>query len=524
MENKKKLTALIILDGFGYTTEEHGNAVRIQGIKNIRALKQKYPHTLINASGLDVGLPDGQMGNSEVGHTNIGAGRIVFQDLTRIFLAAKDGSLAKNPAIVGAIENCKKHDSALQLWGLLSDGGVHSHIEHLYSLIEIARDAGLKKVYIHCFTDGRDVPIDSGIDFVRALEAKLRELDCGKIATVMGRFYAMDRDNNYDRVEKAYNAMVLGEGLKYESAEQAVLEAYARDPKKDEFIIPSVITENGEPVATVKPNDSVIFFNFRPDRACEITRAFVDPDFDGFERKHGFFPLNYVCMSDYSAEFADKVSVVIPPEPLNNTMGEYLAKLGKTQLRIAETEKFRHVTSFFNGGAEQVFEGEDRILVPSPKVKGYEMMPEMSARGVCDRALESIRSGKYDFMALNFANPDMVGHTGVLEAAVKAVETVDGCVRELVDAILECGGSCLITADHGNCERMIDDNGEPCTPHTTNPVPLIYVSNEPIGTRLIEGGRLCDLAPTLLTMMGLPVPKEMSGKCLIAVDGERADR
>jgi len=514
LKNNKKLTALIILDGFGFSTEEEGNAVRIQGIENIRALKKKYPHTLIGASGLNVGLPDGQMGNSEVGHTNIGAGRVVYQDLTKITLAAQDGSLAENPAIVGAIENCKAHDSALHLWGLLSDGGVHSHIEHLFALIETAKNAGLTKVFVHCFTDGRDVAVDSGAGFVRALEKKMRELGCGRIATVMGRYYAMDRNDNYDRIEKAYNAIVFGEGLKFESAEQAVLDSYSREVT-DEFILPSVITENGEPVATVKPNDSILFFNFRPDRARQLTRAFIDREFDFFERRNGYFPVHYVCMSQYSADFADRVSIAFPPASLDNTMGEYLAKLGKTQLRIAETEKYAHVTFFFNGGVERVFDGEDRILIPSPNVATYDLKPEMSAYEVTEKAIECVNSKEYDFMVLNFANPDMVGHTGFLDAAIKAVEAVDDCVGRLVDAILKNGGSCLITADHGNCEQMLNENGEPFTPHTTNPVPLIYVSDNPVGTKLREDGRLCDLAPTLLSMMELPVPDEMSGKCLI---------
>ena len=514
MKNERKITALIVLDGFGFTTEEAGNAVRIQGIKNIRALKMKYPHTLIGASGLNVGLPDGQMGNSEVGHTNIGAGRVVYQDLTRITLAAQDGSIAENPAIVGAMENCRAHDSALHLWGLLSDGGVHSHIEHLFALIKTAKDAGLTKVFVHCFTDGRDVAVDSGAGFVRALEERMHELGCGKIATVMGRYYAMDRNGNFDRTGMAYNALVFGEGLKFESAEQAVLDSYSREVT-DEFILPSVITENGEPVAMVKPNDSIIFFNFRPDRARQLTRAFIDREFDLFERRNGYFPVHYVCMSQYSADFADRVSIAFPPASLDNTMGEYLSKLGKTQLRIAETEKYAHVTFFFNGGVERVFEGEDRILIPSPAVATYDLKPEMSAYEVSEKAIECVNSKKYDFMVLNFANPDMVGHTGFLDAAIKAVEAVDDCVGRLVAAILNNGGSCLITADHGNCEQMLDENGEPFTPHTTNPVPLIYVSNEPIGTKLREDGRLCDLAPTLLSMMELPIPDEMSGKCLI---------
>lgn len=510
----KKLTALIIMDGFGYTPETKGNAIAIDGAKNIHALMDKYPHTLIGASGRDVGLPAGQMGNSEVGHTNIGAGRVVFQDLTRISDACADGSIAQNPAFVGAVENCKEHDSALHLWGLLSDGGVHSHIEHLFALIDAAKAAGLTKVFVHCFMDGRDTAVDSGIGFVRSLEEKLSSAGCGKIATVMGRYYAMDRNSNFDRTEKAYAALVYGEGLRFSSAVEAMQSSYDKGVT-DEFVIPSVITENGRPTAKVMPHDSILFFNFRPDRARQITRAFIDRDFPQFERRYGYFPVHYVCMSQYSADFADRVDIMFRPQKLNNTMGEYMASLGKTQLRIAETEKYAHVTFFFNGGIERVYDGEDRILVPSPDVATYDLKPEMSAYEVTEKAVECINSGKYDLMVLNFANPDMVGHTGVLEAAVKAVGTVDACVQKLVDAILANGGSCLITADHGNCEQMFDEKGEPFTPHTTNPVPLIYVSPAPEKERLIEGGKLCDLAPTLLHIMELPVPAEMTGHCLL---------
>ncbi|MBQ7060448.1 MAG: 2,3-bisphosphoglycerate-independent phosphoglycerate mutase [Clostridia bacterium] len=510
----KKLTALIILDGFGYSPEERGNAIRIQGAHNIRSLIERYPNTLIGASGRDVGLPAGQMGNSEVGHTNIGAGRVVFQELTRISDAVADGSLAERPAVVHAIENCREHDSALHLYGLLSDGGVHSHIEHLLGLLDIAKKNGLEKVYVHCFTDGRDTAVDSGVGFIRTVEEKMREIGCGQIASVMGRYYAMDRNNNFDRTEKAYAALVYGEGLEFESAEEAILSSYANGVT-DEFVIPSVIVHDGKPVGTVKPNDSIIFFNFRPDRARQITRAFIDRDFPQFERRFGYFPVHYVCMSQYSADFADRVELIFHPQKLVNTMGEYVSNLGLTQLRIAETEKYAHVTFFFNGGVERVFEGEDRILVPSPDVETYDLKPEMSAYEVTDRAVECIESHKYDLMILNFANPDMVGHTGVLEAAVKAVGAVDECVKRLVDCILANGGSCLITADHGNCEQMLDEKGEPFTPHTTNPVPLIYVSDKADGAKLIPGGKLCDLAPTLLHIMDLPVPEEMTGHCLI---------
>lgn len=511
----KKLTALIILDGFGYTEETRGNAIVINGAKNFHSLCDKYPHTLIGASGRDVGLPAGQMGNSEVGHTNIGAGRVVFQDLTRISDACTDGTLANNPALVGAIENCKANASALHLYGLLSNGGVHSHIEHLFALVDIAKANGLEKVFVHCFMDGRDTAVDSGVGFIRSLEAKLAEAGCGRIATVMGRYYAMDRNNNFDRIEKAYAALVYGEGLQFESAEQAILSSYAQGVT-DEFVVPSVITENGSSVGTIHPNDSIVFFNFRPDRARQITRAFIDRDFPQFERRLGYFPVHYVCMSQYSADFAGRVDIMFPPEKLSNTMGEYVSSLGLTQLRIAETEKYAHVTFFFNGGIERVYEGEDRILVPSPDVATYDLKPEMSAYEVTERAIECVDSGKYDLMVLNYANPDMVGHTGVLEAAVKAVGAVDECLGKLVDAILRNGGSCLITADHGNCEQMLDEKGEPFTPHTTNPVPLIYISQDADGKRLLEGGRLSDLAPTLLRIMGLRVPEEMTGRCLIA--------
>ena len=510
----KKLTALIILDGFGYSPVKEGNAIEIAGADHLRRLYHSYPHTLIGASGRDVGLPAGQMGNSEVGHTNIGAGRVVFQDFTKISDACQDGTLKDREAIKGAFENCLEHGSALHLYGLLSDGGVHSHIEHLFALIDAAKECGVKELFVHCFTDGRDVAVDSGIGFVRQLEAKLRDVGVGKIATVMGRYYAMDRNSNFDRTEKAYAAIVYGEGLLFSSAEEAVRTSY-ENGVTDEFIVPSVITENGMPVGTVRPNDSIIFFNFRPDRARQITRAFIDVDFPQFERRFGYFPVYYACMTQYSADFADRVHLIFSPEKLTGTMGEYLAKCGKTQLRIAETEKYAHVTFFFNGGVERVFEGEDRILIPSPDVPTYDLKPEMSAYEVTEKAIECVRSGKYDFMVLNYANPDMVGHTGVLEAAVKAVCAVDDCASRLIDAILECGGSCLVTADHGNCEQMIDENGEPFTPHTTNPVPLMYISGSAEGKRLASGGRLCDLAPTLLHIMDLPVPPEMTGRCLI---------
>lgn len=510
----KKLTALIIMDGFGCNPDSYGNAIMPQNTKHLRTIWDAYPHTKIGASGRDVGLPSGQMGNSEVGHTNISAGRVVFQDLTRIFDLAESGRLGSCTAVREAFENCREHSSALHLMGLLSDGGVHSHIDHLFALLDAAKAAGMQKVFVHCFTDGRDTAVDSGLGFVRALKDKLAECGCGKIATVEGRYYAMDRNNNYDRTEKAYSALVYGEGDMFSDAEEAVKTSY-QNGVTDEFIKPCVITENGEPVAKINANDSIIFFNFRPDRARQLTRCFIDRDFPQFERRRGYFPVKFVCMSQYSAEFNGRVSLIVPPEQLSNTMGEYLSSLGKTQLRIAETEKYAHVTFFFNGGIERVFDGEDRILVPSPNVATYDLKPEMSAYEVTRRACECIDSGKYDFMVLNFANTDMVGHTGVFEAAVKAVETVDVCVGTLVDHIIKNGGACLITADHGNCEQMLDEKGEPFTPHTTNPVPLIWVSDDAKGKKLRDGGRLCDLAPTLLDIMHLPVPKEMTGHSLI---------
>ncbi len=511
----KKLTALIILDGFGYRRDRNGNAIALAGTPFIHSYMAMYPDTLISASGEDVGLPFGQMGNSEVGHLNIGAGRIVYQELLRITTEVRNGNINSNPALLGAIENCRVHDSSLHLYGLLSDGGVHSHIEHLIALVRLAKSHKLKKVYIHCFMDGRDTPPKSGSKFISRLEASLTGIDCGKIATVCGRYYAMDRDNHYDRIEKAYAAMVYGEGEKYRSAEEAVRASYDNG-LTDEFMLPSIITDaDNEPIATIKENDSVIFFNFRPDRAREITHCFIDKEFDGFERKLGYFPVHYVCFTKYDAAFADRVDIAFKTETPKNTLAEHLSKLGKSQFHIAETEKYAHVTFFFNGGIEEPYPGEKRELIPSPAVKTYDLKPEMSAYLVADKACEMIDSGRFDFMVLNFANPDMVGHTGSLNAAVKAVEAVDTCTKRVVDRILANGGECLITADHGNCERMISENGSPFTAHTTNPVPLIFVSNDLRHRRFIEGGRLCDIAPTLLGMMGLPVPKEMTGRDLL---------
>ena len=511
----KPITALIILDGFGYREEKQYNAILTDGAVNFMRLWNAYPHTLIGASGMDVGLPDGQMGNSEVGHTNIGAGRIVYQELTRITKAIKDGDFFENPAFLGAIENCKAHDSSLHLMGLCSDGGVHSHLEHLYALVELAKRNGLKKVYVHCFMDGRDVPPSSGKGYLEQLDAKLKEIGCGKIATVMGRFYAMDRDNRFERVQRAYAALTYGEGMTAASGPEAMQLSYDRGDT-DEFVQPTVILTDGKPTATIGQNDSVIFFNFRPDRAREISRAYIFEDFDGFERRFGFFPLYYVSMTQYDKTFENNLHVAFKPQSLNNTFGAYVADNGLTQLRIAETEKYAHVTFFFNGGVEAPNANEDRCLIPSPKVATYDLKPEMSAYEVAAEAKARIESGKYDVMILNFANPDMVGHTGVMEAAVKAVHAVDECLHTVVTAILKTGGRCIVTADHGNCELMWDEaQNAPFTAHTTLPVPCILVDDTRKDVTLRKGGRLCDLAPTLLTLMGLPVPQEMTGKSLV---------
>lgn len=509
----KKPIALIIMDGFGYNHKDYGNAIRAAKTPNIDRLLANYPHTLIGASGMDVGLPEGQMGNSEVGHTNIGAGRIVYQELTRITKSIKDGEFFSNEAFTAAVENCKKNDSALHLFGLLSNGGVHSHNSHLYGLLELAKKAGLTKVYVHCFMDGRDVPPTSGVDFVAELEEKLKEIGVGKIATVMGRYYAMDRDNRWDRVEKAYAALVYGEGNEAADAVEAIQASYDND-KTDEFVIPTVIKKDGQPVGTVKANDSVIFFNFRPDRAREITRAMCDPEFTGFERRNGVFPLTYVCFTEYDETIPGKI-IAFHKEEITNTFGEFLAANGLTQLRLAETEKYAHVTFFFNGGVEVPNKGEDRILVKSPAVATYDLQPEMSAPEVGEKLVEAIKSDKYDVIIINFANPDMVGHTGVQEAAIKAVETVDTCVGNAVAALKEVDGQMFICADHGNCEQLIDyETGEPYTAHTTNPVPFILVNYDPAYT-LREGGCLADIAPTLIEMMGMEQPAEMTGKSLL---------
>lgn len=504
----KKPVILMILDGFGVglEAEKRGDAIKAAKKPNIDKLFAENPVTKIGASGLDVGLPDGQMGNSEVGHTNIGAGRIVYQELTRITKSIEDGEFFENEALLKAVDNAAQEGKALHIMGLLSNGGVHSHNTHMYAIVELAKKKGVKNVYVHAFLDGRDVPPTSGKDFVEECANKLKEIGLGKIATVMGRYYAMDRDNRWDRVEKAYSAMVYGEGNKACCPVKAVEESYANDVT-DEFVVPTVCEEN----ATVKPGDSLVFFNFRPDRAREITRTFVDPEFKGFERKNGFFPLTYVCMTQYDASMPN-VEVAFKPQSLKNTIGEYISNKGMTQLRIAETEKYAHVTFFFNGGVEQPYEGEDRILVKSPAVATYDLQPEMSAYEVTDKLVAAIKTGKYDMIILNYANCDMVGHTGVFEAAVKAVEAVDECVGKVVTAIREMDGVALITADHGNADKMIDTDGSPFTAHTTNLVPFCVVGYP---CELREGGRLADIAPTMLKIMGLPQPAEMTGESII---------
>ncbi len=502
----KKPVALIIMDGFGYNPDSYGNAIADAKKPNLDKLFAECPHTLIGASGLDVGLPDGQMGNSEVGHTNIGAGRVVYQMLVKISKSIKEGTIRKNPAIVGAVENCVKNGSALHLMGLLSDGGVHSHIEHLFGLMEMAKDMGVEKIYVHAFLDGRDVPPTSGAEYMEKLVQETQRIGAGKVATVMGRFYAMDRDNAWDRVEKAYAAMVYGEGVEGCCPVGAIKKSY-EEGVTDEFMVPTVLDKEG----TIKAGDSVIFFNFRPDRARQITRAFVDPDFTGFPRKNGFFPLHFVCMTQYDATMPN-VHVAFPPEALTMTMGEYISKNGLTQLRIAETQKYAHVTFFYNGGEEKTFPGEDRILIKSPDVETFDLKPEMSAYEVTDAVVKAIEEDKYNMIILNYANCDMVGHTGIEEAATKAVEAVDACVGRTVDAILKAGGAALITADHGNAEKMKEPDGAPFTAHTTNPVPLI-VAGYPC--KLRDGGRLADLSPTMLDIMGLPKPPEMDGESLI---------
>ena len=509
----KRPTVLMILDGYGLNDKEEGNAIRQAKTPVMDRLMAEYPFVKGYASGMAVGLPDGQMGNSEVGHLNMGAGRIVYQELTRITKEIADGDFFKNPALLAAMENCKKNDSALHLYGLLSDGGVHSHITHLFGLLEMAKRNGLEKVFVHAFLDGRDTAPTSGKGFMEELEAKMAELGVGQIASVMGRYYVMDRDNRWDRVEKAYSALVYGEGILTENAVEAVAQSYEKEVT-DEFVVPTVVTKDGAPIGTIRENDSIIFYNFRPDRAREISRAFCCDDFTGFERRYGRFPLTYVCFSDYDPTIPNKL-VAFDKIHLNNTFGEYLAAHHMTQARIAETEKYAHVTFFFNGGVEKPNEGEDRILVNSPKVATYDLQPEMSAYQVADKLVEAITSGKYDVIITNFANPDMVGHTGVLEAAIKAIETVDECVGRAVDALLSVDGQMFICADHGNAEQLIDyETKEPFTAHTTNPVPFLLINYDKDYT-LKEGGCLADIVPTMIEMMGMEQPAEMTGKSLL---------
>ena len=508
----KRPTVLMILDGYGLNPRQDHNAIAEAATPVMDRLMKEYPFVQGQASGEYVGLPDGQMGNSEVGHLNMGAGRIVYQDLTRITKSIKDGDFFENPALKGAMENVKKNDSSLHLYGLVSDGGVHSHITHIFALLEMAKREGLKKVYVHCFLDGRDTPPDSGAGFVQQVQDKMDELGVGKIGVVSGRYYAMDRDNRWDRVEKAYRALTLGEGVPASSGVQAVKDSYANGVT-DEFVIPAVVMEDGKPVTTIKDGDSIIFFNFRRDRARELTRCFCCDDFDGFDRGPRK-KVYYTCFTDYDVTIPNK-EIAFPKQEIKETFGEYLAQHDMTQARIAETEKYAHVTFFFNGGVEAPNKGEDRILVKSPKVATYDLQPEMSAPEVCDKFVDAIKSGKYDVIITNFANPDMVGHTGVEDACIKAIETVDKCVGRVVDALLEVGGQMFITADHGNAEQLVNyETGEPLTAHTTNPVPFILVNYDKDYT-LREGGALCDIIPTLIEMMGMEQPKEMTGKSLL---------
>lgn len=501
----KKPVALIIMDGYGYNPSDYGNAITAANKPYLDKYLKECPNTRIGASGMDVGLPDGQMGNSEVGHTNIGAGRIVYQELTRITKSIQDGDFFENEALIGAIENCKKNNSALHLMGLLSSGGVHSHNTHLYGLLELAKKSGIEKVYVHCFMDGRDVPPSSGKEFVEELCNKMKEIGVGEIATINGRYYAMDRDNNWDRVKKTYDAMVNGIGEFYDCPVEAMQKSYDNGVT-DEFVIPCVCSKNGK----VSANDSIIFFNFRPDRAREITRTFVDDKFSGFEREK--LPLYFVCFTQYDATMPN-VEIAFKPQSLKNTFGEYIAEKGLTQLRIAETEKYAHVTFFFNGGVEKQYPNEERILVNSPKeVATYDLKPSMSAYEVAVKAVNAINSDKFDVMILNFANCDMVGHTGVFDAAKSAVEAVDTCVGAVVEAVTNKGGVAFITADHGNADKMYEDDGSAFTAHTTNPVPFIVAGKD---CKLREGGVLADIAPTMLKVFGLEQPAEMTGKSII---------
>jgi len=509
---RQKPTVLMILDGFGLSDNEEANAVRLADTPNLDHIFETYPWEKGYCSGLAVGLPEGQMGNSEVGHLNIGAGRVVYQELTRITKSIQDGDFFEKPVLIKAMDNCKDNGRGLHLFGLLSDGGVHSHNTHLYALLEMAKRRNIKHVFVHAFLDGRDTPPASGKGYLLELEDRIKSIGVGRIATVSGRYYAMDRDNRWERVEKAYDAIVLGEGATAGSAAECIDNSYAAGVN-DEFVIPTVIQDNGSPVALLQPLDSVIFYNFRPDRARELTRVLCDPEFKGFERKKGFFPLTYACFTEYDVTIPYKLTA-FTSQSLANTFGEYVSGLGLKQLRIAETEKYAHVTFFFNGGMETPYPGEDRILVPSPKVATYDLQPEMSAYPVTDRLTEVIKAQAYDVIIVNYANCDMVGHTGVLEAAIKAVEAVDACIGRVLEALLSVGGQMFICADHGNSEKMIDEaSRQPFTAHTTNPVPFILI-NAAKANGIDKGGKLCDITPTLLELMDIPKPKEMTGRSL----------
>ena len=508
----KRPTVLLILDGYGLNERSEHNAITLADTPVMDQLMKEYPFVAGNASGLAVGLPDGQMGSSEVGHLNIGAGRIVYQDLVRITKSIEDGDFFENEALLKAVSNAKEKGTSLHICGLLSDGGVHSHITHLYALLELAKRQGLEKVYVHCFLDGRDTPPESGKDYIQALQNEMNRIDCGSIATVAGRYYAMDRDNHWDRIEKAYQALTLGEGLTADSAMEAVLQSYEKG-ETDEFVQPTVVMRDGAPVATIDDGDSVIFFNFRPDRAREMTRVFCCNDFDGFNRGPRK-QVTYVCFTDYDVKIPNK-EVVFEKEAITHTFGEWLAENGLKQARIAETEKYAHVTFFFNGGVEAPNEGEDRFMIPSPDVATYDLQPEMSAAAVCDTLIDKIRSGEYDVIIANFANADMVGHTGVEDAAAKAVTFLDECIGRVVETVKEVDGQLFICADHGNAEVMADEKtGELWTAHTTNPVPFILVNYDPAYT-LREGGCLADIVPTLIEMMGMEKPAEMTGESLL---------
>jgi len=508
-----KPVMLMILDGWGLSSKKDGNAIALARTPFYDYLMQHYPHAVLETSGEAVGLPEGQMGNSEVGHMNIGAGRTVYQELTRISRAIKNGDFQKNPVLVAAMEQARKTGQALHLMGLLSDGGVHSHIEHLYALLEMAKSFGLSKVFVHAILDGRDVPPANAKEYIQALEKKMKELQLGTIATVAGRYYTMDRDKRWDRVEKGYRAMVAGEGPKACLAMEAVERAYSYKIT-DEFVEPTVIVdEQGNPVGLVQKNDVVIFYNFRADRARQISHAFVDPVFEPFERPGGYLNLHYVCMTQYDITL--DAPVAFPPQNLDNTLGEVVSKAGLKQLRIAETEKYAHVTFFFNGGVEEAYPGEERILIESPKVATYNLKPEMSAWQISDKVVEKIRETSYDLIVLNYANADMVGHTGQLQACVCAIECIDGCMDKVIKEVLEQGGAVLVTADHGNAEEMIDSQtGDPQTAHSANLVPVILVGKGTEKLRL-RNGALRDIAPTVLELMGLPKPPEMEGESLI---------